>query len=55
MNKKKIIRHIEQKSMAKAGRFARQLMHSKSEDKEEILAGLEFEKWMARLCRDCLD
>jgi hypothetical protein len=54
MNKEMKIRQIQQNSRLRAGEFARQLAGSTSDKKEEILAGLEFEKWLADTCCQCL-
>ena len=57
MSKKKdqnldIIRiKAEQEAAQLAGEFAR----SASEEREAIMAGLEFEKWLAQSCGECLD
>ena len=41
----------EQDAAELAGEFAR----AASEDREEILAALEFKKWMAETCAVCLE
>jgi hypothetical protein len=41
----------EQESAHLAGEFAR----AASKDKEDILAALEYEKWLAETCWLCLD
>lgn len=42
-------RRAEREARHLAGEFAR----AASEEKEAILAGLEFERWLAEACRDC--
>jgi len=42
-------RRSEREAARLAGEFAR----AASEEREAILASLEFEKWMAQACRDC--
>jgi hypothetical protein len=49
-----LIRHIEQKASKKAEELFKEFVSEKSEDKEEILAGIEFENWLADSCHDCL-
>jgi hypothetical protein len=44
-----IRQRAEQEAMRLAGQFAK----AAAEDKEAILAGLEFEQWLAESCRDC--
>ncbi|MDM8001081.1 MAG: hypothetical protein QUS33_14125 [Dehalococcoidia bacterium] len=46
----RIQRQAEARARVLAGEFAR----SASEDKEAILAELEFEKWLAEACLDAL-
>lgn len=53
-NKDLLIRHIEQKSSKKAVELFKKFVSEESEDKDEILAGIEFENWLADSCHDCL-
>ncbi len=53
--KDQIIRIIQFDARAKAGHFASQLVQSEPQEKEAILAGLEFEKWLEQCCRECLN
>ena len=46
-----IQRKAEQEAAFLAGEFAR----AASEEKEEILATMEFERWLAESCQACLD
>ncbi|MFA6424671.1 MAG: hypothetical protein WCW64_00630 [Phycisphaerae bacterium] len=52
--KDNIIRNIGQKSRKKAAEFSSELVRAKPEDKEEILAAMEFEKWLADSCHESL-
>ena len=45
---------IRLESQRKMGQLAKQLVRADSEDKEEILAGLEMERWLEQSCRECL-
>jgi hypothetical protein len=44
-----VLRHSEREAARLAGQFAR----AASEDKEAILAALEFEQWFSQSCRFC--
>jgi hypothetical protein len=46
---------IATESRAKLGRLAKGLVYAPSEQKEDILAGLEFHRWMNQACRECLE
>ena len=50
-----IVRRIRDRAVSRAGVLAGELARAKSEDKEAILAGLEFEKWLAEACEDAVD
>ena len=53
--KKRLLLGIEAKATRRLGRRAAELVHARSEDKELILAELEFQRWLADTCGDCLD
>ena len=53
--KDQIIAIIQADSGAKAARLATELVHSEPQEKEAILAGLEFEKWLEQCCHECLN
>ena len=53
--KDQIVRLIEQDARAKAAALARSYRHAGGEEREEILAGIEFEQWMADTCAFCLE
>lgn len=46
-----IARKAEQDALVLAGEFAR----AAAQDREAILAGLEFERWLAESCWECLE
>ena len=43
------------KASRRTAKLAGELVHTKSEDKETILAELEFQRWLAESSRLCLD
>ena len=53
--KKDILRLIRQNSITRAGLLSRQYLKAKPEEKEAIVAGIQFEKWMAEVCDLCLE
>lgn len=52
--KDELIKQIEQKTGKKAEELFRQFVNGEYEDQDEILAGIEFENWLAAACQDCL-
>ncbi len=53
--KDQIIRLIQYKAEQDVAELAGEFARAASEEKEEILAALEFEKWMAETCAVCLE
>jgi hypothetical protein len=53
--KDQIIRLIEQDAKARVAALASSYPHARPEEREEILAGIEFEQWMADTCAFCLE
>ena len=49
-----ILRRIRNRALAEARRLAGEFARGAAEDKEDILAGLEFEKWLAEACADAI-
>ena len=49
-----IIRIIQRDAAGKVGELAGQLIRAPPEEKEAILAELEFEQWLEQCCRECL-
>lgn len=47
----RILRRSEREAAYLAGEFAR----AASEEKEQLLAALEIERWLAESCRECLE
>ena len=52
-DKNVLLRAIEARAARRLGRLAGQLVRAESEDKELILADLEFQRWLAESCLDC--
>ena len=52
-DKNALLRAIEARAARRLGRLARELVRSRSEDKELILADLEFQRLLAESCLDC--
>ena len=52
--KDQIVRLIQQDAARKVADFAGQLIRAKPEEKEQILAGLDFERWLEQTCQKCL-
>lgn len=53
--KDRMVRLIQQDAAEKMAGFAAEMIHAAPEEKEQILAGLEFERWLEQTCRECLD
>jgi len=49
------IRLIQYKAEQDAAELAGEFARAASEEREEILAALEFEKWLAETCAVCLE
>lgn len=55
MNVKDImLKHVQRRAEAEARLLAGQFARAASEEKEALLAALEFEKWLAASCREVL-
>ena len=52
--KKQILQLIQQKARRKVAALASEYVRAKPEEKEAIQAGIEFERWLADSCRECL-
>jgi len=50
-----ILKRIQRQAQVEAERLAGEFARAASEEKEAILAGLEFEKWLAEACREAAD
>ena len=52
--KERIIHLIEQNAAAKLAELSNDFVRAKSGQKEAIVAGMEFERWLSESCRECL-
>ena len=50
-----LLRIVEVKARRRTGQLACRLIRAEAKSKESILAELEFERWLADRCRDCLN
>jgi len=53
--KERLLRILRQRSDDRAARLSRQYLRAKPEEREAIMAGIAFEKWMSQVCDDCMD
>ena len=53
--KKCTLRRIEQNACQRMARLAGSYLRAKPEEREEIQAGIEIERWLAETCRECLE
>ena len=52
--KDQVVQLIRQNAARRAMAFAGELVRAASPDKEAIRAGMDFERWLAETCDDCL-
>ena len=50
-----LVEIIGQEACRRTGELAGKLVRAKPADKEEILAEMDFQGWLAESCQDCLD
>ncbi len=53
--KEQLLRGIEAKATRRTGRLTSELVRARSKDKELVLAELEYQRWLADTCGDCLN
>ena len=53
--KEQILRLLQQKSDNRAAKLSCEYVRAAPEEKEAIIAGIEFEKWLSQVCDDCLN
>jgi len=46
---------MQQRSDDRAARLSKEYLRARPEEKEAIMAGIDFEKWLSQICEDCLD
>ena len=54
-SKERLLRGVEVQATSRTGRLASELVQARSKDKELVLAELEFQRWLADTCGDCLN
>jgi len=52
--KVQILRLLRQNSDNRAAKLSREYLGAKPGEKEAIMAGIRFEKWMSQVCDDCM-
>ena len=53
--KRQMLRQVAQRAAARAAALSRQYLKVKPEDREAIMAGIYFEKWLSETCEFCLN
>jgi len=53
--KRQILRILGQRSAARAAALSREYIRARPEEKEAIIAGIDFERWLSEVCEVCLD
>jgi len=53
--KERILRLLQQNSNSRAAKLSMEYIKAAPEEKEAIMAGIDFEKWLSQICEDCLD
>ena len=53
--KDRIVRLIELDARARVAALADSYPHARPDEQEEIMAGIEFERWLADTCAFCLE
>ena len=52
--KDQMLEAIIHNSTARMADLADEFIHAPAEEKEAIAAGIDFERWLAETCRECL-
>ena len=53
--KRQILRIIAQKAAARTAALSREYVKANPEDREAIVAGIDFERWLSETCELCLN
>jgi hypothetical protein len=53
--KEQILRLLQQNSDNRAAKLSMEYIRADPDEKEAIVAGIEFEKWLSQVCEDCLN
>jgi hypothetical protein len=52
--KDRMVQIIGKKAADKASELAGEFVHASADEKESILAGIDFERWLAETCQESL-
>ena len=52
--KDQILQFVRDNAARRAAKLAGEYVHAAPEEREAILAGLDFERWLAGACQECL-
>jgi hypothetical protein len=52
--KDQMVQIIGQNAVDKTTELAGRFVHAPAKEKEAILAGIDFERWLAETCQECL-
>ncbi len=53
--KRQMLKQVAQRAAARAAALSRQYMKAGPEDREAIVAGIHFERWLSETCEFCLN
>lgn len=53
--KDQMVRAVANSAATKASTLSGEFVHAPPEEKEAILAGIDFERWLAETCQECLE
>jgi hypothetical protein len=53
--KERMLRILQQRSDNRAAMLSHQYLTAAPHEREAIMAGIEFEKWLSQVCDDCLN
>jgi hypothetical protein len=53
--KRQVLNIIAQKAAARAAALSREYIKANPEDREAIVAGIDFERWLSETCELCLN
>lgn len=53
--KDRMVQLIQRNAAKNTADLASELVRAKPEEKEQILAGIDFERWLQQCCQECLN
>jgi len=53
--KRQLLRQVGLRSAERAAALSRQYLKVRPQDREAVMAGIRFEKWLTEICEFCLD